>query len=142
MGVTGRNSTYTAAYRVSLKEPFLQVEETIPVRKLTKREDEILEQGGSLEQTREKWSEEEIEATVRAYIEMKEKTAAGEPFTKSSYYQAISDEFPARSPKSFEYRMQNISFVYSLLGRGWLDGLRPMSNVGANVASMIEGKIA
>ena len=38
--------------------------------------------------------------------------------------------------------MQNISYVLSLLGREWLPGLAPATNVGANVGAKIEQLIA
>ena len=34
--------------------------------------------------------------------------------------------------------MQNISTVFASLGRPWVPGLKPMANVGANVAADIE----
>ena len=34
--------------------------------------------------------------------------------------------------------MQNISYVFSVMGRDWVKGLRPAKNVGANVANEIE----
>ena len=40
--------------------------------------------------------------------------------------------------QAFEYRMQNISYVMTLIGRDWLPGLKPAKNVGAKVASEIE----
>ena len=43
-----------------------------------------------------------------------------------------------RSSKAFEYRMQNISYVYALMGRSWISGLKPAKNVGSNVATEIE----
>lgn len=67
--------------------------------------------------------------------------ARGEPFTKKTYYQALSDRF-GRTQKSYEYRMQNISYVYSLQGRQWVSGLKPARNVGANVIQRLERLIA
>ena len=43
-----------------------------------------------------------------------------------------------RTVKSWEYRMQNISYVMSLLGRDWVDGLLPAKNVGTNVVVKLE----
>lgn len=94
----------------------------------------MLHQGGD-------WTEDELRAAVSAYIEMREKSRTGEPFTKKAYYDALAVEF-GRSPKAFEFRMQNISHVLELMGRPWLPGLVPARNVGANVAARIEGLIA
>ena len=83
------------------------------------------------------WSREELLASVEAYLEMQRKHRAGEKFIKKRYYEDLASRF-ARTDKSFEYRMQNISYVMTLLGRTWLPGLKPAKNVGANVASEIE----
>ena len=68
---------------------------------------------------------------------MQRKHRAGEPFVKKRYYEDLSKRF-GRTAKSFEFRMQNISYVLSLMGREWLTGLKPARNVGANVAAIIE----
>lgn len=83
------------------------------------------------------WSREELLASVVAYLDMQRKHRAGERFIKKRYYEDLASRF-SRTDKSFEYRMQNISYVMTLLGRGWLPGLKPARNVGANVASEIE----
>lgn len=83
------------------------------------------------------WSREELEASVQAYIEMRKRSLNGESFVKKNYYQKLSDKH-GRTIKSYEYRMQNISYVYSLMGREWLKGLRPARNVGSRVAGEIE----
>jgi 5-methylcytosine-specific restriction protein A len=57
---------------------------------------------------------------------------------KKQYYSQLASQF-GRTDKAYEYRMQNISYVLSLMGREWLNGLRPAKNVGANVAAQIEG---
>lgn len=87
------------------------------------------------------WSKEELSASVDAYIEMQRKERQGQPYTKKGYYQDLAAKF-GRTEKAFEYRMQNISYVMTLLGRAWLAGLKPAKNVGANVAAVIEAMIA
>lgn len=83
------------------------------------------------------WSREELEAAVISYIEMRQKSLDGESFIKKEYYKELSDHY-GRTIKSYEYRMQNISYVYSLMGREWLKGLPPAKNVGTRVISEIE----
>jgi len=83
------------------------------------------------------WTIEELEASVVAYIEMRQRNINGEKFKKQDYYKDLTTRFD-RTIKAFEYRMQNISYVYSLMGREWLTGLRPAKNVGARVAGEIE----
>ena len=87
------------------------------------------------------WSREELSASVVAYIEMRDLELQGKKFTKKKVYEKLSEQF-GRSPKAFEYRMQNISYVYSVLGRQWVSGLKPAKNVGANVLPIIEELIS
>ena len=83
------------------------------------------------------WTREELRASVEAYLDMQRKFRAGEKFIKKRYYEDLATRFN-RTDKAFEYRMQNISYVMSLIGRDWLPGLKPAINVGAKVASEIE----
>lgn len=83
------------------------------------------------------WSQEELESAVNAYIEMQRLHRSGKPFVKRHYYKDLSEKYN-RTEKSFEYRMQNISYVLSIMGRDWLPGLKPAKNVGSNVAGQIE----
>ena len=83
------------------------------------------------------WSDAELEASVKSYLEMKDKELKGIKFTKVDYYRDLSKKF-GRSEKSFEYRMQNISFVFSQLGREWVTGLKPAKNVGSHVFGKID----
>jgi len=87
------------------------------------------------------WSKDELRASVEAYFEMQGKVRQGLPFTKKSYYEELAAKF-GRTEKAFEYRMQNISYVMAILGRDWLEGLKPARNVGAKVAAEIEAMIA
>ena len=89
----------------------------------------------------DQWSEEELRASVVAYLDMQRLDREGARFTKKKYYDALAKEF-SRTAKSFEYRMQNISYVMSLMGRHWLSGLKPAKNVGAHVAAQIEALIS
>ena len=88
-----------------------------------------------------KYGREELEETVKFYLEMRQKEIAGESFVKKKYYQHLSTKF-SRSWKSYEKKMQNISYVFSLMGRDWVKGLTPMKNVGSNVFREIEEIIA
>ena len=81
---------------------------------------------------KQNWSRKELEASVKSYLEMRQKDLNGENYIKKEYYQRLSKAF-SRTEKSFEYRMQNISYVFSLMGRDWVKGLKPAKNVGSNV---------
>ena len=84
-----------------------------------------------------KWDKRELQAAVNSYMEMKRKEVEGITFSKKEYYEELSKKFD-RTEKSFEYRMQNISYVFSEMGREWIKGLRPAKNVGSNVFKEIE----
>ena len=86
---------------------------------------------------RKTWTEEELRATVAAYLDMHSKALNGIPFVKKHYYAELATRF-ARSEKSFEYRMQNISYVCVLMGRAWVSGLKPAKHVGPQHAPIIE----
>lgn len=86
------------------------------------------------------WTTEELTGAVKVYIEMVKKTNEGEKVVKSHYYKKLASEFD-RSAKSFEFRMQNISYVYTLLGLEYLKGLKPAKNVGKNVIIEIKSII-
>jgi 5-methylcytosine-specific restriction protein A len=83
------------------------------------------------------WTEAELRAAVETYLEMVQRSRMGAPFVKASVYRELASKF-GRTSKAFEYRMQNISFVLTLMGRDWLPGLVPAKNVGAKVAAQIE----
>jgi len=83
------------------------------------------------------WSNEELKASVECYVEMQRKERAGQPIAKKQYYRKLAQRF-GRSEKAFEHRMQNISYILSLMGRSWLTGLKPAKNVDADVADRIE----
>lgn len=76
-----------------------------------------------------KWSDEELLASVEAFIDMYSKELAKIPFNKKAFYRILSERF-GRTEKAFEYRMQNISYVFTLMGRPFLKGLKPAKNVG------------
>lgn len=89
----------------------------------------------------EKWSDEELQASVNSYVEMLNKWREKQSFTKSAYYSQLHARY-GRTTKAFEYRMENISYVLALMGREWLPGLKPAKHVGAKNAAKIEKMLA
>ena len=87
------------------------------------------------------WTEEELEAAVLAYMDMHKKDTQNEHYIKKNYYSDLSKRFD-RTKKAFEYRMQNISYVMSLMGRKWVKGLKPAKNVGSKHIELIERLIS
>jgi 5-methylcytosine-specific restriction enzyme A len=83
------------------------------------------------------WSKEELRDAILAYREMQENFRDNQAINKSAVYKALSYKH-GRTRKAFEFRMQNISYVLSLSGRDWLEGLKPANHVGTNVIRQIE----
>ena len=77
------------------------------------------------------WSNEELKASLEVYLEMLKKQRLETPYVKTKYYQDLSEKY-GRTEKAFEYRMQNISFLFSTLTRVWVKGLPPAKNIGTN----------
>lgn len=87
------------------------------------------------------WTDEELRDAVTAYIDMLNKQHAGIAFIKQHYYQKLSKKH-GRTAKSFEYRMENISYVFYLMKKTWLDGLKPAKNIGPTNLTKLEQMIA
>lgn len=78
------------------------------------------------------WTEDELAAAVEAYRQMEARLAGGSDIEKAKVYRELAARH-GRTPKAWEYRMQNISHVLVQAGEPWLPGLRPAANVGAKV---------
>ena len=63
--------------------------------------------------------------------------AGGTYFVTKQYCKKLAQVF-GRSEKVYENRMQNISYVLSLVGRNWLMGVKPAKNIGSDIAVKIE----
>lgn len=86
----------------------------------------------------EKWSEAELDASVKVYLEMLSKESNGTPYRKSDYRnQLLMGALKGRTPGSFEFRMQNISYVLKSLDQSYIKGYLPAANVGANTKESI-----
>lgn len=82
------------------------------------------------------WSRTELIEAVRGYLRLLDLHRADKPFVKKQYYEEVAEK-TGRSPKSIEYRAQNISHVLETLGEEWLPGLLPATNVGRRVTDEI-----
>lgn len=83
--------------------------------------------------TESAWSDEELAATVQAYLQL----LNGSRQNKASTYRELSERFQ-RTPGAYERRMQNISAVLEEQGKTWLRGLSPLRHIGVNVRSRLE----
>ena len=79
-----------------------------------------------------RWTDDELAAAVEAYRQMEARLASGSALEKARVYRELATRH-GRTPKAWEYRMQNISHVLDQAGKPWLPGLLPASNVGAKV---------
>ncbi|KAA3599565.1 HNH endonuclease [Stenotrophomonas maltophilia] len=79
-----------------------------------------------------RWTDDELAAAVEAYRQMEARLADGLIPEKARIYRDLATRH-GRTPKAWEYRMQNISHVLDQTGKPWLPGLLPASNVGARV---------
>lgn len=82
------------------------------------------------------WTEDELAAAVEAYRQMELRLASGSVTEKTKVYRELAARF-GRTPKAWEYRMQNISHVLAQAGERWLPGLHPASNVGAKIEQQL-----
>ncbi|MBO0161558.1 HNH endonuclease [Vibrio alginolyticus] len=87
------------------------------------------------------WSDEEMRDSVEAYLQMLQLDSANTKFNKAQIYRDLGNKFK-RGAKSYEFRMQNISYVFELLERSWVKGLKPKRNITAQQVELIENLIA
>ena len=85
-----------------------------------------------------KWSDEELRASVKAYLKMQAMQRSSQPYVKKEIYRDLAAQF-GRKPGAFERRMMNISAVLEFNDLEWLVGLAPNRNVGSAVGPRIAG---
>lgn len=84
----------------------------------------------------DEWTQEQLAAAVHEYRLMQLRATQGLSVNKAQVYRELA-EVHGRTPKAWEYRMQNISHVLSQLNRDWIQGLKPAKNVGPAVTSAL-----
>jgi len=86
----------------------------------------------------ENWTQEELNASVRAYLQMLSFQEQGKSFVKSKINRVLlENELKGRSKGALEYRHQNISYVIARIGKAYLKGYLPAKKVGVNVIDKI-----
>lgn len=86
----------------------------------------------------ENWTDEEISAAVKAYLEMLRKELSEQPVNKSNVNDRLRQgPLKSRSHKAVEFRMRNISHVLDGEGLPWIQGYLPGANVGQRLAKQI-----
>ena len=82
------------------------------------------------------WTLEQLAAAVKAYRWMQQRTMDGLAVNKAQIYRDLAAKH-GRTPKAWEYRMQNISHVLNQSDQKWIEGLRPAKNVGPEVTGTL-----
>ncbi len=75
------------------------------------------------------WSRQEVEATVRDYLEMLAYEVRGEPFNKAAHNKALRARLDGRTRGAVERKHQNISAVLIELGFPYINGYKPLVNI-------------
>lgn len=83
------------------------------------------------------WTTDELTAAVEAYLQMLELERRGERYNKAAV-QRMLVAGPIASRTSTEHRMQNISHVLSQMGLPWIEGYRPLPNVGSRTVEALQ----
>lgn len=76
------------------------------------------------------WTQAEIDACVRVYLDLQRRLQAGEEVVKERFYEAAEKGTDNRGVKSVVYRFSNISAVLEKHGKPWIKGLPPRRQVG------------
>lgn len=82
------------------------------------------------------WTHQQLAVAVEAYRWMQQRVADGLKLNKTQLYRELALKH-GRSPKAWEYRMQNISHVLDQLKQDWIEGLKPAKNVGPEVTGAL-----
>lgn len=89
------------------------------------------------------WSNAELRATVRAYLDMLAAQQGNQEYSKAEYRRKLRrGPLNARTEPSIEYRMRNISAVMGRHGLPILQGYLPAKNVGDAVAARLWSMIS
>lgn len=89
------------------------------------------------------WTDEELEASVDAYLKMLALEQSGKTFKKNEENRRLREGILSqRSASSIEYRMQNISAVLEQLQQPRISGYMPAKNIGAGVIERIRAVLA
>jgi CBS domain-containing protein len=84
------------------------------------------------------WTEAELEAAVEAYDKMLEKERAGQHHVKAEVRRSyLIGPLRARSDRSFEERMGNISAIREQLGLPTIPGYKPKPHVGSGRSAQL-----
>ena len=83
------------------------------------------------------WSRQEVEATVRDYLDMLASELRGEPFNKAAHNEALRARLDGRTRGAVERKHQNISTVLIELGFPYINGYKPLVNIQSMLRDVV-----
>jgi 5-methylcytosine-specific restriction protein A len=84
------------------------------------------------------WTNDELEASVDAYLSIQARYPNDEKFNKSAEHKRLQDGVLAnRNTKSIDYRLQNISALFDELGLKTIIHYKPKVNIGSGVSARL-----
>ena len=84
------------------------------------------------------WTDEELEASVDAYLSIQVRYPNDEKFNKSAEHKHLQDGVLAnRNTKSIDYRLQNISALFDELGLKTIVHYKPKVNLGSGITARL-----
>ncbi len=88
------------------------------------------------------WSEAEVAATVRSYLEMLRLEVSGEPYVKSQFRKALVPLLSNRSESAVEFKYQNVSAVLMKLGLRPIQGYQPARNYQQSLSPEVQRQLS
>ena len=90
----------------------------------------------------EDWTDDELRAACEEYARLLDLEAEGIPFVKAEALQRLGNgALSNRTKGSIEMRLQNISYVLDQAEIEWIQGWKPLQNIGGNVRSRVESML-
>lgn len=88
------------------------------------------------------WSQTEVAATVRSYLEMLRLEVSGQPYIKGHFRKALLPLLSNRSESAIEFKHQNISAVLMKLGLRPIRGYQPAQNYQQSLVPEVQRQLA
>lgn len=84
----------------------------------------------------ERWTPEQLQASVEGYLEMREIIARGGRVNKAQFFRGLASKY-GKDTAAWARRFGNVSQVMDELGYRLIPGIRPLPNVGTKVTKML-----
>lgn len=88
------------------------------------------------------WSNAEVAATVRSYLEMLRLEVSGTPYVKSAFRKSLLPLLSNRSESAVEFKYQNISAVLMKLGLRPIRGYQPAKNYQQSLVPEVQAQLS